>query len=198
MSLRYTRAFTLIELLIVVAIIGILAAITVPNFLNAQVRAKVAKASSNMRTIGMALEAYYLDHNTYTDWAWDSSNLANHYRGYRSLTTPVPYISSSNVFDNPFKSNTQVGTHLPDGRELDPMFELGTWYAKSSSEYVVQFPNNVWLLESAGPDSADDYNANNFPAKGRVYQPSNGIRSRGDIYRAGGNNIPGWAATLTY
>ncbi len=57
--------FTLIELLIVVAIIGILAAIAVPNFLNAQVRAKIAKAESEMHSIITALESYRIDNNIY-------------------------------------------------------------------------------------------------------------------------------------
>jgi len=59
------KAFTLIELLIVVAIIAILAAIAVPNFLEAQVRAKVSRVKSDFRTIGVGLEAYAVDTNSY-------------------------------------------------------------------------------------------------------------------------------------
>lgn len=60
------KGFTLIELLIVVAIIAILAAIAVPNFLEAQTRAKVSRCKADMRTQAVAMEAYYVDYNTYT------------------------------------------------------------------------------------------------------------------------------------
>ena len=54
-------AFTLIELLIVVAIIAILAAIAVPNFLEAQTRAKVARVKADQRTMATAIESYAVD-----------------------------------------------------------------------------------------------------------------------------------------
>src|SRR6478752_637114 len=57
--------FTLIELLIVVAIIAILAAIAVPNFLEAQTRAKVSRAKADMRSMATGIEAYAVDNNTY-------------------------------------------------------------------------------------------------------------------------------------
>lgn len=59
------RAFTLIELLIVVAIIAILAAIAVPNLLLAQKRAVQARCASNLHAIAIALQTYKVDLNKY-------------------------------------------------------------------------------------------------------------------------------------
>ncbi|MBI1391008.1 MAG: prepilin-type N-terminal cleavage/methylation domain-containing protein [bacterium] len=77
------QGFTLIELLIVVAIIGILAAIAVPNFLNAQLRAKVARCKSDLKAISMGMEQYFLDRNDYppSHRIW-------------MITTPIAYLSS--------------------------------------------------------------------------------------------------------
>lgn len=113
-------AFTLIELLIVVAIIAILAAIAVPNFLEAQVRAKVSRAKTDMRSLATALEAYRVDTNHYPpfkvrrDLFDDGVSNTNLYLGnsvfnpthagvssrHVWLTTPIGYITS--VFPEAF------------------------------------------------------------------------------------------------
>ncbi len=58
-----SRGFTLIELLIVVAIIGIIAAIAIPNLLNAIDRGKQKRTMADMRTIGQAIASYSVDNN---------------------------------------------------------------------------------------------------------------------------------------
>lgn len=59
------KGFTLIELMIVVAIIGILAAIAIPNFMNYQCKAKQSEAKSNLGNIRSMQEAYFAEYDTY-------------------------------------------------------------------------------------------------------------------------------------
>lgn len=63
--LRREKGFTLIELLIVVAIIGIIAAIAVPNLLTAIQRSKRSRTVADIRAIGTALGSYQVDNNQF-------------------------------------------------------------------------------------------------------------------------------------
>lgn len=57
------KGFTLIELMIVIAIIAILASILVPNFVKARAQGQLTACKSNLKNIGTAMEMYSADHN---------------------------------------------------------------------------------------------------------------------------------------
>jgi type IV pilus assembly protein PilA len=64
--LKNKKGFTLIELMIVVAIIGILAAIAIPNFMNYQCKARQSEAKTALGTLRTLQEAYFAEYDTYT------------------------------------------------------------------------------------------------------------------------------------
>ncbi len=73
---KNTQGFTLIELLIVIAIIGILAAVLIPNLLDARSRAFDTAAQSCLKEIATAEEVYFIDEDEYSNDASISSGIA--------------------------------------------------------------------------------------------------------------------------
>lgn len=183
--------FTLIELLIVVAIIGILAAIAVPNFISAQTRAKLARVKSDMLALSAALESYRVDHNHYP--YFDDGSFPPRYNpiDYRliPLSTPVAYISSVSLQD-PFLEWSAQGYE-------DELFR-NTYNYRNHEFFTVSampdFHPKAWVLNSMGPDGITNQGLQTEiwarslvgPSAVTLYDPTNGAVSAGDIPRTGG------------
>lgn len=185
MRMLNTRGFTLIELLIVVAIIGILAAIAVPNFLNAQIRAKVSRTYADMKALHTAMESYFLDNNYYPP-DYDSGQVpgvastGNEMLTYTRLTTPIAYMSSVPL-DPFFLEATTRGQHS----KAIPLFQYAGPLGGQLMPRAAWRPSNtIYTMTSFGPDKEDQAawampSTEVFP---RLYSATNGLVSLGDIY----------------
>ena len=192
---RTARAFTLIELLIVVAIIAILAAIAVPNFLEAQVRSKVARCKADMRSMATGIESYMVDYNNYPLYgrvtqagvveevcagvggmaAPDQNEfICTHF------TTPVAYFTSRPT--DPFA--TSLAGVEPFVRYMNYINMRHHFSLPGAPPPPVQLDllekTGLWRLIACGPDQ--DRGADT-KFKNLVYDSSNGTVSDGDIVR---------------
>ena len=181
--MKKLSGFTLIELLIVIAIIAILALIAVPNFLEAQTRAKVARVMSDMRSLGTAFATYHMDQGAYPpdfDGGAAGGLLAGEPRGewksYRCLTTPVAYMTSVplDAFareaanpNKPFAYFQYWGRDAPG---------WGAARAQKWDRYGIRY-----FMNSLGPNQQDNALASFDDEVNRVYDPTNGTVSFGDI-----------------
>lgn len=207
------KAFTLIELLIVVAIIAILAAIAVPNFLEAQTRSKVSRVQADLRTLATALESYRVDNNRYPPTPFSSGDTLVLRVTPTRLTTPIAYITTANLRD-PFLGPNVGPSQIPSaitpnliinysgfGTEpegYDP--ESGKRYYYNSNNDIeprrssgvvtaltsAQQIEGMWAMASYGPNRSRDFTPTTLPGNPNVltpYDATNGSVSGGDIVR---------------
>ena len=207
------KAFTLIELLIVVAIIAILAAIAVPNFLEAQIRSKVSRVKADFRSLATAIESYAVDWNHYPNDVPDPQFMLSL---VYPLTTPQSYMSNVTITD-PFIPTKKIGPQAIDSYQYYNVDESGA--DSLATAYGSLFPNwgdfvtnlgsnpdpgylRAAALVSYGPNSGKgdwlgddggewlvygmDYGMGGEITPigyDRVYDPTNGTVSPGDVVR---------------
>jgi prepilin-type N-terminal cleavage/methylation domain-containing protein len=193
---RHQGAFTLIELLIVVAIIAILALIAVPNFLEAQTRAKVSRTKNDLRTLSVAWEAYHVDWSMYPqdqdnwiDVGTGGGDPATEW-GYRQVTTPVAYITS--IPNDPFFAAQGLPPGMGDSGAVSyaPHYEVASEQIGAPASDKNSGLYDCYCMHGLGPDRNDDFDGNDqWPANNAsilIYDPTNGTVSEGDIAKFGG------------
>lgn len=176
--------FTLIELLIVVAIIAILATIALPNFLEAQTRAKVSRVKSDLRTIAVALEAYAVDQRAYIP---AGAGLPKKLKHFKPLTTPIPYLSTVplDLFMTTEAAASDKWSHKGYAYGAMPISNASRWALASNGPDLYLDCNPIEYYPGY---SADLFAGRMTGYKYTLYDPTNGTISGGDVFRASDYN----------
>lgn len=218
---RARRSFSLIELLVVAAIVAVLALATTSARRDYQIRSKVSRTQSDMLRVGRAVAAYVLDHDqipmisrTTTDFYPTYLYKADTQRSYpgHRLTSPIAYLSPIPIdhFNTNLMSKTSWNTSgvpvsfvadwAPLG--LDDYPNRNAWIntPRRTGEAMADFfpcRNIHMILESGGPglvwwDYALWGNAPQTDVNPYFYDPTNGATSWGQIlYFDCGGLMPG-------
>lgn len=150
-----SRAFTLIETMTVVAIIGLVAAITLPAVQSAREAARRAQCGNNLRQIGLALHGYHESNNCFP-MNHTSRFTHGNYDGYFSIHTRLlPYLERRELYQ---AINFDVGTVPPETFNWGPLTPeeaaANSTNATASNASVSTFlcPSDSGAFASAGVD----------------------------------------------
>jgi prepilin-type N-terminal cleavage/methylation domain-containing protein len=182
-------AFTLVELLVVIGIISILAAIAMPNYQEALTRSKTAKFMGDCKAVETALETYNADYNFYPAEDYypvgsnmEESDMESTYPAIgfvpRALTTPIGYIGkvpmdpfrNRNPSYNPSQfperrpcnySNDMVNTQQnPTSPDAYYVSQVYGMLQGETSRDNRQMSAAIWMINSPGPDGDRDHGWN--------------------------------------
>jgi len=154
------KGFTLIELLIVIAIILILIAIALPNFLEAQQRAKIANVRAGMRGIGTAVEAFRTERGVLLIDFWDDGSSLASIRWREKLAmigrNPIVEYQTFEECFYPLTSPAKYLTQLPIDPFNDPTRSVG-FGADEKGTAFIYFDNDVLNPDPDEQDHGVDY-----------------------------------------
>ena len=145
------RGFTLVEVLTVIAIIALLAAILFPVFAQARSRGAIARDTSNLRQIMKALEAYSMDHGEKYP-PGDPIGLDN---VDPFITQTLSYVKDQRVYSDSQK-NGVVYIHSMHYDEGVPIDHKTTHLNPNSYQAFFKGPDGKYDLEATHGDNADN------------------------------------------
>lgn len=156
---RRQGGFTLIELLIVVAIIGIIAALLIPNFLESLQKAKQKRTLADIRNAGTAEMAWLVNQvgaasaGYAIDWSsWSSNTAATTYDDVKKVLTPVyvQELPERDGWKHPF------GWYLDTGNPLAARV-MAIWSGGRNAPDTVTWPPDGPEPATSGPYDPSDY-----------------------------------------
>ena len=125
------KGFTLVELVVVIAILGILAGIAIPRFMDATASARGSKIVADLRTIDSSVSMYYAKTGNYPS-AGDSSELVPNYLG--AWPTPGFTTATSVIFPASTTAANVTAAHATAGYTLDGTSHLALFGGKTAAD----------------------------------------------------------------
>jgi type II secretory pathway pseudopilin PulG len=171
---RSTKGHSLLETLVVVAVLIILIMIAIPGFDQARLRSKIAASRMDMRSLAVALDCYRSDYGQLPPAQKSDTSYLN----ARFLTSPIAFVASvpNDTFftHTPSSISSEVG--MAQVRPMKPTLPFYGYWTNASPYAVSREADLLYILIGRGPDGILGPGIQSVP-----YDPSNGLNSEGDL-----------------
>lgn len=194
MFYRYKKAFSLVEILVVIAILSILAALLLPAFVLAKEKAQRASCLSNLKQIGSALEMYRQDFDGYFPYAVDPLDRNTPLADIpfpTSFQQQIPFLPQINEVLRPYSSQQIFRCPADTGFDFDdrtgqPLDARPTSYEKFKTSYYYRTELAALKVHESSLSQATQFNVF-FDGTGRWHAGGLDMLSRYNVLFADGH-----------